>query len=228
MLTGLYSDTGSAVHRVRPAVKILLLFLLCTLLFVWESWWLLGSAFAATALLFAWARIPRDHIVQSIRPALWVLAVIFAVQLILADVQLAAFVVLRFVTMILAASLVTLTTRSSEMVDGIESALRFWPNRSVAEKISLTLSLCLRFIPQVRTTFAEVRDAQRARGLANDWRALVTPTIVRTLKSADEIAQAIEARSPGGPFSAPGRRDTAVPADAGATAVAETRRERTR
>lgn len=196
MLTSDYVPGDSIVHRARPLFKVGLLFMVCTWLFVQEGWPSLLIAAVVLAVLFAVARIPPPMIVAAIRPALWVLGVIFVAQLFLADWRFASFVVLRFAVMILAASLLTLTTRTSDLVEAIERALgRVLPPRS-AEAISLALSLCLRFIPRVRNIFEEVKDAQRARGLGTSWRALVTPTIVRALKSADEISRAITARSP--------------------------------
>jgi biotin transport system permease protein len=196
MLTSDYVPGDSVVHRTRPLVKVGLLFVVCTWLFVREGWLSLSVAAMALATLFVIARIPPRQVFAAIRPALWVLGLIFLAQLVLADWRLASFVVLRFAVMILAASLLTLTTRTSDLVEAIEDALsRFLPQRS-AEAISLALSLCLRFIPRIREIFDEVKNAQRARGLGASWRALVTPTIVRALKSADEIARAIVARSP--------------------------------
>jgi biotin transport system permease protein len=196
MLTSDYLPGDSIVHRTRPLIKVGLLFLVCTWLFLQEGWLSLTIAGLVLVALFAVARIPPKMIVAAIRPALWVLGLIFMAQLFLADWQFAGFVVARFAVMILAASLLTLTTCMSDLVEAIERALgRVLPPRS-AEAISLALSLCLRFIPRVRDIFEEVKNAQRARGLGTSWRALVTPTIVRALKSADEISRAITARSP--------------------------------
>ncbi|RNC96829.1 energy-coupling factor transporter transmembrane component T family protein [Oceaniradius stylonematis] len=208
MLTSDYVPGDSAVHRARPLIKVGLLFVFCTWLFLQEGWLSLNVAGMALAALLAVARIPPRMVFAAVRPALWVLGLIFLAQLFLADWRFAGFVVLRFAVMILAASLLTLTTRTSDLVEAIEGALsQFLPQRS-AEAISLALSLCLRFIPRVRDIFDEVKNAQRARGLGTNWRALVTPTIVRALKSADEIARAIVARSPGpadGPAMPDGR-----------------------
>lgn len=195
MLTERFVPGRSAVHRASPALKIVTLFATCTLLFVMESGWVLGGAALVLAALYALARVPLDAAIEALRPAAIVLAVIFLVQLHLAGLELAAFVTLRFVVMILAASLLTLTTRTGALVEAIEAALRRLLGRDAAEAVGLAFSLCLRFVPRVRATFEEVREAQRARGLERDWRALAVPTIVRTLKSADEIAQAIAARS---------------------------------
>ena len=155
---------------------------------------LIATALVLTGL-FLNARILLENIIASIRPALWIFALIFSVQLYLAGAELAAFVVLRFTVMILAASLLTLTTPMSELIATIENAVRSFASEQTAEAVSLAFSLSFRFIPQVRNTFEEVKEAQKARGLQSNWRALLTPTIVRTLKSADEIAQAINARN---------------------------------
>jgi biotin transport system permease protein len=62
------------------------------------------------------------------------------------------------------------------------------------EKISLALSLALRFIPLIASVGAEVREAQRARGLDGSLVALAVPLLVRTLKMGEDIADAIDAR----------------------------------
>ncbi len=62
-------------------------------------------------------------------------------------------------------------------------------------KISLTFSLCLRFIPVLAMTTKEVMEAQKARGMHKNMIALIVPIIIRSLKMADDIADAIEARS---------------------------------
>ncbi len=55
--------------------------------------------------------------------------------------------------------------------------------------------MVLRFIPVIATVASEIRDAQRARGLDRSILAMIVPLIIRTLKMADDVADAIEARS---------------------------------
>lgn len=195
MLTNIYSEGHSAIHKTAPLIKILLLFLVCTTLFIWETWLVLFATGFLLSAFFLIAKISLIHIRDALKPAFWLLLMIFLLQIYLNSVGSAAYVVLRFVVMILAASLLTLTTKTSELISAIETGLGRFLSPSAAEAISLAFSLCFRFIPIVRQIFEEVREAQRARGHSNNWRALITPTIVRTLKSADEISQAITARS---------------------------------
>ncbi|CFN71313.1 cobalt transport protein [Bordetella pertussis] len=52
----------------------------------------------------------------------------------------------------------------------------------------------MRFIPEIWRNYQEIREAQAARGLGAHPLALLVPLVVRTLKRAEEVAQAIDAR----------------------------------
>ena len=54
--------------------------------------------------------------------------------------------------------------------------------------------MALRFIPLIAAELDEVRAAQRARGLERGVVAPVIPLVVRVLKMATEVGDAIEAR----------------------------------
>lgn len=198
MLISLYKPGNSIVHRTPAGWKIALLFLFCTALFLLQNWWFLAAAIAAVLASYALAKLPLFFAWQAVRPALWLMLVIFLVQLWLNDWQFGLYVVLRFAIMIIAATLLTLTSKTSDMIEGIEKSVGKFFGADIAEKTGLAFSLSMRFIPMVHKIFQDVREAQKARGLGNDWHALITPTIIRTLKSADDIAQAIDARSAGG------------------------------
>ena len=195
MLTDLYVFGDSPLHRARPAIKIAALVFLCTGLFVVEGWASVAVAGPMVISGFAVAGLKPGHAFASLRPAFWVLAAIFAVQAYVTDLVFAGFVVARFAVLILAAALITLTTKTSEFIGGILSALRYAPAWVPKEQIALAISLCLRFIPLVRSLLNEIRQAQRARGLDHNLTALLVPLVVRTLKTADEVAQAIYSRS---------------------------------
>lgn len=196
MIVDLYVFGSSPLHRMSPGYKILALVLFCTLLFILPGWIPLAAGAALVTAGYFLAGIGISQAWRALRPAAWILAIIFIAQILFAGVELAAFVVLRFAILILAASLITMTTKTSEFVDGIQSGLRYAPPWVPSDQIALAISLTLRFIPLVRATLDEVRMAQKARGLDHSLKALLVPLIVRTLKTGDEIAEAIQARSP--------------------------------
>jgi biotin transport system permease protein len=96
---------------------------------------------------------------------------------------------------VLLAALVTLTTRTTDMVDAVIRALG--PLRRLGvdpERVGLLLSLGIRSVPVVVGLAEEVRDAQRARGLTASPRAFAVPLIVRSLRHADALGDALVAR----------------------------------
>lgn len=195
MVGGTYVFGDSPLHRTRPLVKIASLAVFCTGLFVVEGW---GTVIAGGTLVgagFVVAGLHLRHAAHALRPVFWILAAIFAVQIWLAGPLVAGFVVARFAVLILAAALVTLTTTTGEFVAGIEAALKHAPRWVPKERIALAISLALRFIPLVGSILDEVRQAQRARGHERNLTALLVPLVVRTLKTADDMARAIQSRS---------------------------------
>jgi biotin transport system permease protein len=90
---------------------------------------------------------------------------------------------------------VTLTSRTSELVDALVAVLR--PLRRLGvdpQRIGLLLALAIRSVFVVLQIAEEVRDAQRARGLTASPRAYAVPLIIRSLRHADELGEALVAR----------------------------------
>ncbi|HYD64830.1 energy-coupling factor transporter transmembrane component T, partial [Azospirillum sp.] len=93
------------------------------------------------------------------------------------------------------ATLVTLTTRVSDMVETLERALAWLRPLGVnAGKVSLMLALTIRLVPVLLAQAQEIRMAQRARGVERSAVALLVPLMVKTLRMADDLADALEAR----------------------------------
>ncbi|MCT8343968.1 MULTISPECIES: energy-coupling factor transporter transmembrane component T family protein [Photorhabdus] len=191
-----YNPGSSFVHRVSPGLKIISLLILGTLLFVIPRIDLSAAALAGIVLLYLLAKISLKTAWMQLRPALWIFALIFIVQLFLHHWTTGVLVIVRLTSLLLLASLVTLTTRSSDMIDALEKGLGWLYYLGINPgKVSLALSLALRFIPVLASITEEVREAQKARGLDKSVIAIAVPVIVRMLKMADDISAAIEARS---------------------------------
>lgn len=100
----------------------------------------------------------------------------------------------RVVALLLLADLVTRTTRMGDLLDALRRILR--PLRRVGmdpEAVAMTLSLTMAMIPVIASLAAQVRDAQRARGMRLGPRAAL-PLLVLTMKHADEVGDALVAR----------------------------------
>ncbi len=191
----LYSPGTSPLHRTTPTVKMLGLLVVATLLFINDSLPVTIAATLAILALYPIAHLTLFQAMAQIRPLLWIFALFFAVQWYFSGLELAAYVVLRLAALILLASLVTLTTKSSDMIDTMSRALRYLKPVGVnPEKVSLAISLTLRFIPVLAQITREVREAQKVRGLERSVIAVAMPMAIRAIKMADEISDAIDSR----------------------------------
>ena len=138
----LYSPGTSPIHRMSPGAKILVMMLGGTGLFVFDSLPIACAAFVCVLALYPVAGLTAKQAWAQIRPLLWIFGIFFALQWWLSGLTVAAFVVIRLATLILLASLVTLTTRASDMIDTITRALGFLRPLGVnPAKIGLAISL---------------------------------------------------------------------------------------
>jgi biotin transport system permease protein len=183
------------VHRLRPGVKIAAVFMGATLAFVFANWIALAILASGVLVLYVTARIPPALALAQIRPALLILVAIFALHAIFDDWLFGVFVVMRFVVIIMLAALVTLTTRVSEMVAALEIGLG--PTRHIGidpSRVALAVAMAIRFIPVIATQAAAIREAQAARGLHRSFVAILVPLVIRSLRMADSVAEALDAR----------------------------------
>jgi biotin transport system permease protein len=194
-MLGLYIDRDSALHALAPGVKMLALALSALALIAVEDWRVLTAVLAAVFGLFAVARLPAREVAAQLRPVLFLALFFFAVHALLVSWQSGLVTVLRFTILVSLAVVITLTTRVSDMVDALGSALR--PLRFIGvnpAKISLMISLAIRFVPLLVDLVREIRAAQQARGLERSVTAVAVPLIVKTLRMASVLTDAIEAR----------------------------------
>lgn len=192
---GLYLPGTSPLHRARAGTKLLLLLVVGAGSVLLDEAWQVGAAIAAVLALYLVAGLSlRTALVQA-RPLAWVLGLLAAFHVVVSGWQRATEVIGVILMLVLLAALVTLTTRTSAMVDAVVRALG--PLRRVGvdpERLGLLLALAIRSVPVVAGLAAEVRDAQRARGLTASPRAFAVPLIVRSLRHADALGDALVAR----------------------------------
>lgn len=103
----------------------------------------------------------------------------------------------RVVTILLLASLLTLTTRMADLVEVLQGILRPFQRWGVdPDAVALTISLTITTIPVIAGFAERVRDASRARDVRLGVRAVV-PLLVLALRHADDVGDALAARGLG-------------------------------
>ncbi|MEJ7705163.1 MAG: energy-coupling factor transporter transmembrane component T [Geodermatophilaceae bacterium] len=149
-----------------------------------------------------WDRHPlrrRSHSARlalaQVRPLLWFAVFLLVLQALLTDWQRAVSVVLTLVLGVALAGLVTLTTRVSAMLDVVEALLGPLGRFGVRpDRVGLVLALAVRGVPVIAGIAGTVRDAHRARGSTVAPWAVLVPVVVRVLRHADSLGDALAAR----------------------------------
>ncbi|WP_067855154.1 energy-coupling factor transporter transmembrane component T family protein [Nocardia shimofusensis] len=195
-MIGLYQPGDSLVHRLPAGVKLLLLFAsIAAVTVAVREPLAVAIAGGVVAALFALAGIGWRLALAQLRPIVWMLAVIAIFQVLLTSPQRAVVVCGVLLLSVALAALVTLTTRIGDMLDAVTRALG--PLRRFGvdpDRIGLLLALAIRCVPLLTDIVREVAEARRARGLDWSMTALVTPTLVRALRTADAMGEALAAR----------------------------------
>ena len=125
---------------------------------------------------------------------LWMITLVVVIQGLLVSWTLAAEVGLRIMLVLTLANLLTLTTSTTALIDAFETGLSPLRRFGVRpERVGLMVSLVLRFIPVLLEQAAVVRQAQQARGV-RDVRAFLVPLVIRTIRMADGLGDALEVR----------------------------------
>jgi len=198
-MIGLYRPGDSLLHRLPAAVKlaVLLLAIVAATVLVRTPPQVLATG-VVTAGLFLVARIPLRILLAQLRPVLWMLLIIGVFQAVTASLGSAVVVCGVLLFSVALAALVTLTTRVTDMLDTVTRALG--PLRRVGvdpDRVGLMLALAIRCVPLLAGIVREVAEARRARGLQWSVTALVTPVLVRALRTADAMGDALAARGVG-------------------------------
>ena len=183
------------IHRLPAGLKLLIVFFVSIGLFYFASLPLAIVSLIVVWCLFFLAGFPFFKPVLELKKISWLLAALFIVQYFSVNFESAALIVIRLSSLLLLATLVTLTTPFSKMMACFEKLFSFMRVFGVnPAKISLGLSLTLRFIAVFSDISQEVREAQKARGLENSVFAVIIPVLIRSLKVQADVAAAIEAR----------------------------------
>ena len=195
---GLYEPGDGVVHRAPAGAKFLATLAIATAAVLVGSPAVLAAMLAAVVAGYAVARIPGRRVWQLVRLLAPLVVLLTAVQVWLLGPLPATVLVLRLLVALGAANLFTLTTRVDEVVAAVERGLA--PLRRLGlrpDRVGLVVGLTVAAIGTLSGIAGEVREAARARGADRSVTAFVVPLLVRTVRHADELGEALAARGVG-------------------------------
>jgi energy-coupling factor transport system permease protein len=221
LVIGQYFPGSSFIHNSHPIVKILLLFFFCILVFSIKKMESFLFFYPIILSSFYITKVPLRIIIAGLKPLFLLLLITFSVHLFSTEGEKffrlsfliathegaikGCFYLLRILLIVLASSLLTISTSPVEITYGLERILKplgkiGFPNREFA----LMLAISLRFIPVLMEEFEKLYTAQLARGAGfksrkpslrvNAWLSILIPLFHSAFERADNLATAMEIR----------------------------------
>ena len=195
-MISLTSPIRTKAHDWPASIKLGSLCVATALLFLVEDLWLLLSVFAFVMLTYV---LPgKVFFVNGLRQLkmLWPFILIVGVWHIwIGSFLEGSTIVVRLLSAVALANLVTMTTKLSDMIDVISVILR--PLHALGLKpkiIEIAIALVIRLTPVLVSKGSQLSDAWRARSKrAPSWR-IILPFTVLALDDADHVADALKAR----------------------------------
>ena len=206
-MLSVYVPGASPVHRAPAGLKLGVLALLGVAVFATERLEVVAGALLLVVVTgVGLARVPARSLVAQVRPVWLWLVLLFVFHVAVTGPMVGAVAVLRVLALVVAAAVVSATTRVTAMVAVVEwlaAPLRVFGVRPA--RIGLVIAMTLRFIPLVAERAARIREAQAARGADRARWVVVVPLLIEVLRMATTVGEALDAR---GADDVPARRSS--------------------
>lgn len=196
MLNSLYLEGNSLFHRLSAKVKLALLLVVGLGLALSSSLLVQALATLLFGMIYDRLGLGFRQAFARIRPVVVTIALFAIINALVLTPHDALVNSLRLLAVVFLAATITATTSISAFMEALMVILM--PLERVglikAADVSLALGLVLRFVPDIARRYQALKDAHLARGLTVRPLHMIGPLIILTLKEADSIADAIDAR----------------------------------
>ena len=222
MILGRYIPGNSIIHRLDPRSKLVAMILLILIVF-WANNPITNLIlFIATGIFVVLSEVPLSFFIKGLRSMFFLIAFTTLFQLFFISggqvlfemgfikitsygIEQAGIIFCRFVLIIFFSTLLTLTTMPLSLATAVESLLGPLKRFKVpVHEIGLMLSMSLRFVPTLMDDTIRIMNAQKARGVdfgegnviqkVKAMIPILIPLFATSLKRADSLATAMEAR----------------------------------
>lgn len=219
---GQYYNAKSAIHSLDPRVKLLGTFFYIASLFIVDGL----AGYAMVALIFLGivkiSKVPLKYIMRGLKAIIFILVITAICNMFFFEgeniimkwhfisitkegLEHAVCMAIRLVLLIVGTSVLTLTTTSTDLTDGLEKSLGFLKKIKVpVSEIALMMSIALRFIPILVEETNKIMKAQISRGAdfesgnifqrIKSYIPIIVPLFVSAFRRADDLSMAMESR----------------------------------
>jgi biotin transport system permease protein len=196
MMTSLYIEGNTLFHRLSTMAKLTVLLVTGITLALLSSVWVQALAALLCGAIYLSLGLGFKQAFRRIRPVVITIALFAIVNAIVLTPLAAMASSLRLLAVVFLAATITATTSIAAFMAALSVLLAPLERLGLlkAADVSLALGLVLRFVPDIANRYHALKDAHTARGLTVRPLKMIGPLIILTLKDADSIAEAIDAR----------------------------------
>ncbi|NLB28641.1 MAG: energy-coupling factor transporter transmembrane protein EcfT [Clostridiales bacterium] len=218
---GQYFPGDTAVHRLDPRTKLIMVVVYIVALFIAKSWTAYGMMLVLLICLIAVSQISFRTILRGLRPIIIVIVLtaflnvfftdgetlfeVWVVRITREGLVQAAKMALRLAMLITGTFMLTYTTSPIALTDGIESLFKpLQKIRFPVHELAMIMSIALRFVPTLIEETQKIMSAQKARGAdfetgsimrrAKALLPILVPLFISAFRRAEELADAMESR----------------------------------
>ncbi len=218
---GQYFPGNTALHRLDPKTKLILVVVYIVMLFSAKWFISYGLVLLFLAAVIRISGIRVGVLLKSMKPLLFIIVLTALLNLFYTKgeewvsfwifsiskegVEAAIFMALRIAMLICGTFMLTYTTSPISLTDGLEAILGPLKKLKLpVHELSMMMCIALRFIPTLIEETDKIMSAQKARGadfetgsLFRRAKALIpilVPLFVSSFRRADELAVAMECR----------------------------------
>lgn len=206
VMVGRYYPITSKIHKMNPLSKIICTVIFVLLMFLSNDLFFIGLITGFVLLIVLMSNIPLKVYLGAMKSLKILIIFIILINIITGvDWQVIVIMVARLVLVVLYTSVLTLTTPPTELTYGLEKF--FTPLRVIGipvNKMALSLSLAIRFIPTIIDQANKIMKSQTCRGIdysnskikdkITGVKSLMLPMIIHSFRRADELAISMELR----------------------------------
>lgn len=203
---GRYYPANSLIHKMHPLAKILVTLLFIISLFITDNLIYLGLLTILLMGMLLLSKVPFMIYIKSIKGIKIIIIFILIINLLCGvNIILTLSIIIKMILIVLITSLLTLSTSPTEIAYGLETL--FMPLRIIGipvNKMALSISLALRFIPTIIDEGNKILKSQASRGV--DYynsnikgkflalKAIILPMFALSIKRADQLSETMEIR----------------------------------
>ncbi|MDD2181113.1 MAG: energy-coupling factor transporter transmembrane protein EcfT [Bacilli bacterium] len=206
IMIGRYYPINSKIHKMNPLSKVICTVIFVLLMFLTNDLFFIALITGFVILILLMSNVPIKVYFGAIKSLKILIFFIILINVIFGiNWRIIVIMLARLILVVLYTSALTLTTPPTELTYGLEKF--FTPFRLIGipvNKMALSLSLAIRFIPTIIDQSNKIMKSQTCRGIdySNSkvkdkligMKSLLLPMIIHSFKRADELATSMELR----------------------------------